>query len=56
MTSTSGPDGKDRTYIFVITADIVTFNYVLDDRMETAKEIPFQEVTTFHGHICPGQS
>jgi len=22
--------------------------------METAKEIPFQEVTTFHGHVCPG--
>lgn len=47
-------DGLAETGIFVITANIGTFNYVLGDRMETAKEIPFQEVTKFHGHICPG--
>ena len=43
-----------RTGIFVITADKETFNYGRGDRMETAKEISFQEVTKFHGHICPG--
>jgi len=43
-----------RTGIFVITADKETFNYGRGDKMETAKEISFQEVTKFHGHICPG--
>ncbi len=40
--------------LFALTAHEATVNYVLGDRMETAKEIPFQEVTKFHGHVCPG--
>jgi formylmethanofuran dehydrogenase subunit E len=47
-------DKISKTGISVITADKETFNYVLGDGMETAKETSFQEVTKFHGHICPG--
>jgi len=49
----SAPAGTFGTGLFVIT-DKVTFNYVLGDRMKPAKEISFQAVTEFHGHICPG--
>jgi formylmethanofuran dehydrogenase subunit E len=40
--------------VLLVIVDKMTFNYVLGDRMETAKGTSFQEVTKFHGHICPG--